>query len=338
MVKPKIGIVFPQHYLNPDFLGLEHLKLFSSLPLEKIDTVIIDIKDVFGNVFVKTTGFFEARVNNSYISYFNELMKLINEYKIKVLLGVPCLHDNKIVNRNWLLVNAENKPIEGRLCPNQPGYLVALSNFIDEVSATYPEAGFFLPFLRFPPSSKQGFTCFCANCMNAYQKKTGVSLTIDRISSSPDHYYEWLLFRCELIAKFIENLHQATERVNYFAIEVDLDPSRYFRDGLLVNDGHNYSLLSEQADEFVIHFYDKTDLPDATGPGQETAFDIALSNMAIIRSFGKPVSLFFWNIDSYKSLKAKLNVSFSLKPEKVFFLLFSSQASYFIDAERNGLL
>ncbi len=174
--------------------------------------------------------------------------------------------------------------------------------------------------------------------MSSYHKQTGVSLTMERIRSSPDHYYEWLLFRCELIATFIKNLHQATERDNHFAVEIDLDPSRYFRDGLLVSDGHDYRLLSEQVGEFVIHFYDKTNLPDNTGSGQETAFEIALSNLAIIRSFGKPVSLFFWNIDSYKSFQDRLNLAYRLKPENIFFLLFSSQVSYFIDAERNGLL
>ncbi len=338
MVKPKLGIVFPQHYLNPDFLGLEHLKLLSFLPLEKIDTVIIDIKDVFGNVFIKTSGFFKPRVNEKYLSYFNELMKLINAHKIKALFGIPCLHDNTVVSGNWLLVNADNQPIEGRLCPNQPAYLDALSEFISEVSDTYPEAGFFLPFLRFPPSAKQGLTCFCASCKAAYRKQTGRSLTLEGIKSNPDRYYEWLLFRCMLLATFVKKLRQATGRNNHLAVEIDLDPSRYFRDGLLVSDGHDYSLLSEQADELIVHFYDKSNIPDNVIPGRETAFDIALLNLAILKSFGKPVSLFYWNIDSYESFQARLNLANQLEPENVFFLLFSTQASYFANAERDGLL
>ncbi|MEN8905613.1 MAG: hypothetical protein ABF289_06595 [Clostridiales bacterium] len=337
-MKPKIGIILPQHYLNPDFLGIEHLKIISSLPLEKIDSLIVDVKDIFGVLYMNIDSKYKNwRINKAYVSYFNEIIKLCAEYDIKKLFGVPCLYDNSITEESYFVVNEYKIVMPGIICPNKNEYKELLRNLFTEIYTKYNNDSFFLPFLRYIPFTKMGITCLCDDCNKKYKKTFGRDLNVENIRNDIIEFKNWTQWKCENIKDFVDDIRSGISEDINFSIELDIEPIKSLNQGIIINDGHDYKILAKSIDEFIIHYYDSSKLPKDIHSKSDLAFNISLLNVADIMSMNKPVSLFFWNIGSYNDFKKKYLLSKKIMPDYAYFLIFSNQTYYFEKLVEEGL-
>jgi hypothetical protein len=337
-MNPKIGIVLPQHYLNPDFLGIEHLKIISSLPLDKISSVIADVKDIFGTMYLDTKVPYDNwKINKGYVSYFNELIKLLDEYNIKKLFGIPCLYDNSVTDESFFIVNEYQKTMSGRICPNKSKYKKLLGSLFEDIHKNYKNDSFFLPFLRYMAFSKIGINCLCEDCNKKYKESFGHNLDVDNIKNDLNEFRQWTYWKCSNIRDFISDIKAIVSQDIKFSIEIDIEPIKSLNQGIILNDGHDYRLLSQCVDEFIIHYYDSSKLPNDINTKTDLNFNISQLNISDIMSTGKPVSLFYWNIGSYSDFKRKFLFSKKIMPEYAYFLLFSNQTNYFKKLEEEGL-
>jgi len=338
-MNPNIGIILPQHYLNPKFLGIEHLKIISTIPLNKISSVIIDVKDIFGLLYlnIDIDNRSNWKFNKPYISYFNEITKICDEYTIKKVFGIPCLYDNSIYDKSMLVKNEYGKILPGRICLNNAEYKEKLIELINKIYKRYSNDTFFLPFLRYLPFNKFGFNCVCDNCKRKYFNDFSRELNTDLIRNDINEFRNWVLWRCEQISDFIIDMRKNFSINAKYAIEIDIEPIKYLNEGILINDGHNYKILSKCVDEFIIHYYDSSNIPSEHLICNDTAFNISIFNIADIMNEGKPVSLFFWNINSYDDFKKKYLLARKINPDFAYFLLFSNQIKYFNNLAIEGL-
>jgi hypothetical protein len=327
------GIVLPQHYDNPDSLGIEHLKIVSSSPISQLDALLVDIKDVFGNVFFKTKSpFYKNRLLTRYTSYFREIMAACEDHDVVRYFGIPGLYDAGVENSAWCMRNAKGEAIQGWLCPNSSQYVEHLTDLLREVAKFYPGSRIFLPFLRFRPIADEGFTCFCERCKKLYKDRFDKQLSVTALKKDPASFSRWVGWRCERISQFLDELMKGLKETGCkLALEIDIDPERHFDLGIKVNDGHDLQKLADSVDEFVVHFYDRSKPPSKPQIGSELGWNVAALSMERLRRLGKPISLFSWGITSRSDLHDRVAMAETIEPERAFYLLFPNQIAWLDD-------
>lgn len=322
------GVALPQHYDNPGFLGLEHLKAVAHLP-GSVRSVLVDVKDIYGRVFAGTSvPEYESRIERRYLSYFREIKTLATSRDLVLYLGVPALHDLAIDNSDWLMKNHRGEEIEGWICPNAPGYRELFGSFVQELARTQPVDVIFLPFCRFRRIERAGLTCCCRRCLDRFRESAGspASLDLETIRRKPELYARWVDWRCRTLAEFLKTLRadMLPSEVR-LAIEVDLDPERFFDLGVRVNDGHGLSELAEAVDELLVHLYDRTSLPDPPAVGEQPHWNSAVYRLGELGQLDTSISILFWKIRKPGDLEVRQRVAERVDPTRAFYLLFADQ-------------
>lgn len=153
-----------------------------------------------------------------------------NGIKAYAAIGIFCRDDN------WKAL-AESRPLLADGSFSETGVCAAnewfVNSKIEEVKAIardYQIDGLWLDFIRWPTTwevkePKFLYTCFCNNCLELFQRDTGIKLpkTLKITQEISDWIYknhpqEWFKFRCNIIIDTVKKLRQAVKEYRKDAI------------------------------------------------------------------------------------------------------------------------
>ena len=319
----KIGVVLQQHYHNPKQLGFDIFECILNLDLDRLSSIIFDIRDITGRLFIDIATD-QGIPQKDFFPYFNQIWKLCTEKKILLYLGVPCFHNSIIDYDN--IVFKDGTVMQGRVCPASEIHLKKTIDFFKTVYKKYSNINFFLPFYRYPPLSR-GISCFCSNCRKKWNDLYHSDYLKIDVSNDFGLFNKWQDMRIENMYSFIKNLKEETDF--YIAPEIDIDPTRGLLEGILLNDCQDISKINPFVDEYIIHFYDKS--------GYAVLLKDAETQNGMINSYSffrelyrnqKKYSLFYWNNGlEYEEYIFKYRIAEKIQADTVFYLVNSKQVN-----------
>lgn len=319
----KIGAVLQQHYNNPKQLGFDIFNCILQLNLDKLDSIIFDIRDISGRLFIDIPTD-QGIAQKDFFPFFNQVWKLCLENNIQMYFGIPCFHNTIIDYDN--IVFKDGTRMQGRVCPSSHRHLRKTIELFKAIHDKYSEVKFFLPFYRYPPLSR-GLSCFCKNCKSKLEAVFGSDyLNID-IANDFTAFNKWQDIRTENMYRFIKKLQENTGV--YLAPEIDIDPVRGLFEGIMLNDCQDTRKMNPYVDEYIVHFYDKS--------GYTALLKDLSSQSELINSYSffrelyknqKHYSLFYWNNgDGYEEYKVKYKIASKVQADTVFFLVNAQQVN-----------